>query len=101
MYQCATKIIENFSNIDVQELVCPDKCTLPQVRNAMNMNDNIANNSIKMIVTKGGTIALLVLVSGLVFKMIEPNITNIILAKNSIEKENKEVKEDQNIEEEE
>lgn len=92
MYRCITKIIENFSNMDIQELVCPDKCTLPQVRNAMNMNDNIANNSMKMIATKGGTIALLVLVSGLVFKMIEPNITNIILAKNSIEKENKEDK---------
>ena len=88
MYQCVTKIIENFSNIDVQELVCPDKCTLPQVRNAMNMNDNIANNSIKMVVTKGGTIALLVIVGGIVFKMIEPNITNIILAKNSIKQEN-------------
>ena len=88
MYQCVTKIIENFSNIDVQELVCPDKCTLPQVRNAMNMNDNIANNSIKMVVTKGGTIALLVIVGGIVFKMIEPNITNIVLAKNSIKQEN-------------
>ena len=88
MYQCVTKIIENFSNIDVQELVCPDKCTWPQVRNAMNMNDNIANNSIKMVVTKGGTIALLVIVGGIVFKMIEPNITNIVLAKNSIKQEN-------------
>lgn len=88
MYQCVTKIIENFSNMDIQELVCPDKCTLPQVRNAMNMNDNIANNSMKMIATKGGTIAILIIVGGIVFKMIEPNITNIILAKNSIKKEN-------------
>ena len=88
MYQCVTKIIENFSNTDIQELVHPDKCTLPQIRNAMNMNDNIAKNSMKMVATKGGTIILLVLVSGLMFKMIEPNITNIIIAKNLKELEN-------------
>ena len=82
------KTLNKVLDLDVQELVHPDKCTLPQVRNAMNMNDNIADNSIKMVVTKGGTIALLVIVGGIVFKMIEPNITNIILAKNSIKKEN-------------
>lgn len=83
-----TKTLNKVLDLDVQELIHPDKCTLPQVRNAMNMNDNIADNSIKMVVTKGGTIALLVIVGGIVFKMIEPNITNIILAKNSIKKEN-------------
>lgn len=82
------KTLNKVLDLDVQELVHPDKCTLPQIRNAMNMNDNIADNSIKMVVTKGGTIALLVIVGGIVFKMIEPNITNIILAKNSIKKEN-------------
>ena len=82
------KTLNKVLDLDVQELVHPDKCTLPQVRNAMNMNDNIADNSIKMVVTKGGTIALLVIIGGIVFKMIEPNITNIILAKNSIKKEN-------------
>lgn len=82
------KTLNKVLDLDVQELVHPDKCTLPQVRNAMNMNDNIADNSIKMVVTKCGTIALLVIIGGIVFKMIEPNITNIILAKNSIKKEN-------------
>ena len=82
------KTLNKVLDLDVQELVHPDKCTLPQVRNAMNMNDNIADNSIKMVVTKGGTIAFLVFVGGIVFKMIEPNITNIILAKNSIKQEN-------------
>ena len=82
------KTLNKVLDLDVQELVHPDKCTLPQIRNAMNMNDNIADNSIKMVVTKGGTIALLVIVGGIVFKMIELNITNIILAKNSIKQEN-------------
>lgn len=54
----------------------------------LNMNDNIANNAIKMMITKGGTIAFLIIISGVVFKMIEPNITNIIIAKNLKELEN-------------
>ena len=83
-----TKAIDKVLDLDVQELVRPDKCTLPQVRNTINMNDNIANNAIKMMITKGGTIAFLIIISGVVFKMVEPNITNIILAKNSKELEN-------------
>lgn len=51
-------------DIDAPELVLPDKCTLPQVRNAMNMNDNIANNTIKMLVTKGGIIITIVIIGG-------------------------------------
>ena len=82
------KTLDKVLDLDIQGLVCPDKCTLPQVRNAKDMNDNIANNAMKIITTKGGTIAILIIIGGIVFKMIEPNITNIILAKNSIKKEN-------------
>ena len=88
MNKYITKTVDKFLDLDIQELVHPDKCTLPQVRNAMNMNDNIADNAIKMMITKSGAIAILIIVGGIVFKMIEPNITNIILAKNSKELEN-------------
>lgn len=88
MDKCITKTLSTVLVLDIQELVRPDKCTLPQVRNAMNMNDNIADNAIKMLITKSGAIAILIIVGGIVFKMIEPNITNIILAKNSKELEN-------------
>ena len=88
-----TKAIDKVLDLDVQELVRPDKCTLPQIRNAININDNIADNAIKMMITKSGAIAFLIIVGGVVFKMIEPNITNIIIAKN--------LKELENIEEEE
>ena len=76
--------------IDAPELVLPDKCTLPQVRNAMNMNDNIANNTIKMLVTKGGIIITIVIIGGIVFRKIEPSIVNII---NAAKTSNKEVEE--------
>ena len=82
------KTLDKVLDLDIQGLVRPDKCTLPQIRNAKEINDNIANNAMKIITTKGGTIAILIIVGGIVFKMIEPNITNIILAKNSIKKEN-------------
>ena len=87
MNKYITKTVDKVLDLDIQELVHPDKCTLPQVRNAMNMNDNIADNAIKMMITKSGAIAILIIVGGIVFKMIEPNITNIILAKNSKELE--------------
>ena len=88
MDKYTSKMVDKVLDLDVKGLVRPDKCTLAQVRNAMNMNDNIANNAMKIITTKGGAIAVLIIVGGIVFKMIEPNITNIILAKNSIKKEN-------------
>lgn len=82
------KTLDKVLDLDIQGLVRPDKCTLAQVRNAKDINDNIAKNVMKIVTTKGGTIVILVFVGGLVFKMIEPNITNIILAKNSVKKEN-------------
>ena len=85
-------------DIDTPELVSPDKCTLPQVRNAMNMNDNIANNTIKMLVTKGGIIITIVIIGGIVFRKIEPSIVNII---NAAKTSNKEVEEDPKNSEEE
>ena len=88
MNKYIAKTVDKVLDLDIQELVHPDKCTLPQVRNTINMNDNIANNAIKMMITKGGTIAFLIIISGVVFKMIEPNITNIIIAKNLKELEN-------------
>ena len=85
-------------DIDTPELVLPDKCTLPQVRNAMNMNDNIANNTIKMLVTKGGIIITIVIIGGIIFRKIEPSIVNII---NAAKTSNKEVEEDPKNSEEE
>ena len=85
-------------DIDTPELVLPDKCTLPKVRNVMNMNDNIANNTIKMLVTKGGIIITIVIIGGIVFRKIEPSIVNII---NAAKTSNKEVEEDPKNSEEE
>ena len=46
--ECFTKIFE----IKPHDLIIPDKCTLPQVRNAMIMNDNIKNNYNNMIMAQ-------------------------------------------------
>ena len=97
MNSLLTKAIDML-DVDIQELVSLDKCTLPQVRNAMNMNDNIANNTIKMMITKGGIVITIMVVGGMVFKKIEPSIVNVI---NAVKTPNKEDETDRKNSEEE
>ena len=76
MNKYITKTVDKVLDLDIQELVHPDKCTLPQVRNAMNMNDNIADNAIKMMITKSGAIAILIVVGDIRFYHFKYNTTN-------------------------
>lgn len=93
-YECFTKIFE----VKPHDLIMPDKCSLPQVRNAMNMNDNIRKNYIDMVLTQVGGKVAIILAVGIVFTCIEPGIVRII---NAVKTKDKEVKEDQNNKEEE
>lgn len=92
--ECVTK----FFKVNPHDLVMPDKCTLPQVRNAINMNDNIRQNHNSMIMIEGVIIIATIITSGIVFTRIEPGIVRII---NAVKSKDKEVKEDQNNKEEE
>ena len=92
--ECFTKIFE----IKPHDLIIPDKCTLPQVRNAMIMNDNIKNNYNNMVKAQVGSKIATLLAVGLIFKLIEPNITRLV---KTVKSKDKEVKEDQNNKEEE
>lgn len=92
--ECVTK----FFKVNPHDLVMPDKCTLPQVRNAINMNDNIRRNHNSMIMIEGVIIIATIITSGIVFTRIEPGIVRII---NAVKSKDKEVKEDQNNKEEE
>lgn len=92
--ECVTK----FFKVNPHDLVMPDKCTLPQIRNAMNINDNIRQNHNSMVVIEGVIIIATLITSGIVFGCVEPGIIRII---NAVKSKNKEVKEDQNNKEEE
>lgn len=92
--ECVTK----FFKVNPHDLVMPDKCTLPQVRNAINMNDNIRQNHNSMIMIEGVIIIATIITSGIVFTRIEPGIVRII---NAVKSKDKEVKEDHNNKEEE
>lgn len=92
--ECVTK----FFKVNPHDLVMPDKCTLPQVRNAINMNDNIRQNHNSMIMIEGVIIIATIITSGIVFTRIEPSIVRII---NAVKSKDKEVKEDHNNKEEE
>lgn len=92
--ECFTKIFE----LKPHDLVIPDKCSLAQVRNAMNMNDNIRKNYIDMVLAQVGGKVAIVLAVGIVFACVEPGIVGII---NAVKSKDKEVKEDKNNKEEE
>jgi hypothetical protein len=97
-YENFTKLFE----IKPHDLLLPDKTTLPQVRNAMYMNDNIRKNHNNMVLVEGcvktGVIVVTLLTAAAIFKAIEPNIIKVI---NTVKVKNKEVEEDRKNSEEE